>query len=73
MICDHQDVNYTIIIDSMNESSIIELGPFHQQGPGTVNHEIVSNKIIKDEEYSVKVILFTSLHTVVSKNYSLGI
>ena len=56
----------------MNESSITELGPFHQQGSGIVNHEIVSDRIIKDEEYSVRVVLFTYLHTVVSKNYSFG-
>ena len=54
----------------MNESSIAELGPFHQQGSGRVDHEVVSDRIIKDEEYSARVVLFTSMHTVVSRNYS---
>jgi hypothetical protein len=56
----------------MNESSITELGPFHQQGSGRVDHEVVSDRIIKDEEYSVRIVLFTYLYTVKSKNYSFG-
>ena len=63
MICDHQDINYTIIIDSMNESSIAELGPFHQQGSGRVDHEVVSDRIIKDEEYSARIVIYIHLFT----------
>lgn len=64
MICDHQDINYTIIIDSMNESSITERGPFHQQGSGRVDHEVVSDRIIKDEEYSARIVLYSLIYTL---------
>ena len=70
MICDHQDINYTIIVDSMNETNIVEAGPFCRVGPGKVQHDIVSERLMRDEEYSVRVILVTYSHTVTSNNYS---
>ena len=70
MICDYQDVNYTIIVDSMNESNIIELGPYHHRGSGTVKHDVMSDRLIRDKEYSVKVVLFTYIYMVMSRNYS---
>ena len=72
MICDYQNVNYTITFDGRNESSIIELGPFHHRGSGTVKYDIVSDELIKGENYSVRFILSTSLSSVTSQNYSFG-
>lgn len=70
MICDHQEVNYTIIVDTINDTNIIELGPFYHLGSGMVQHDLVSSRLVRDEEYSVIVILFTYSHTVISRNHS---
>ena len=51
--CDYQELNYTIIFDSVNESRIIEEGPFYHRGPGTLMHDVVSDKLVRGEEYSV--------------------
>ena len=70
MICDYQEVNYTIIVDTINDTNLIKLGPFYHLGSGMVQHDLVSTRLVRDEEYSVKVILFTYSHTVTSHNHS---
>ena len=70
MICDYQEVNYTIIVDAINDTNIIELGPFYHLGSGIVQHDLVSSRLVRDEEYSVRVILFTYSRTVTSHNHS---
>ena len=72
MICDHQEVNYTIIVDGINDTNIVELGPFYHLGSGMVQHDLVSSRLVRDEEYSVRVMLFTYSHTVTSHNHSFG-
>ena len=72
MICDYQDQEYMISIDSMNESNITELGPFYHRGPGTVHHDTTSKNLIKDEEYSVQVTVYGYLNSTVSSNASFG-
>ena len=56
-MCDYQELNYTIIFDSINESSLMEEGPFYHRGPGTLMHDIVSDKLVRDEEYSVYAVI----------------
>ena len=53
----------------MNRTNIVEVGPFYRVGPGKVQHDIVSERSTRDEEYSVRVILFTYSHTATSNNY----
>ena len=70
MVCDYQEQEYKIAINSINESNITELGPFYHRGPGTVHHDITS--LIRDEEYSLQVTVFAYLNSTVSCNVSFG-
>ena len=65
-ICYYQDLNYTIIIGGINESDIVELGPFYHQGPGSVQHDIESVKLIRNKEYSVTIVVSTYYNSTFS-------
>ena len=56
----------------MNKSNITELGPFYHRGPGAVHHDITSKNLMRDEEYSVQVIVFAYLNSTVSTDASFG-
>ena len=69
-ICSYQELNYTVIIDIVNGSTTTELGPFYHLGPGIVKH--VTSKLLRDEEYSVRVLVATFSHVVTSYNHFFG-
>ena len=70
-ICSYQELNYTIIVDDVNGSTVSELGPFYHLGPGSVKHEITSG-LVRDEEYSVGIRVATPFHVVTSYNHFFG-
>lgn len=72
MVCEYQELNYTITVGTTNESSIIELGAFHRHGSGTVKHDIHSEKLRRDEAYFVQVEVITYFNTVISYNHTFG-
>ena len=68
-ICYYQELNYTIIVSPLNYSNesdtwFIEFGPFHHHGNGTVKHDITSEKLIVNEEYSLQLVLVTYFDTI---------
>ena len=72
MVCEYQELNYTITVGTTNESSIIELGAFLRYGSGTVKHDIHSEKLRRDEVYFVQVEVITYFNTAVSYNHTFG-
>ena len=76
-ICYYQELNYTIIVSPLNYSNesdtwFIEFGPFHHRGNGTVKHDITSEKLIANEEYSLQLVLATYFDTVTVGNHYFG-
>ena len=78
-LCRFQELNYTILISDENGSIIAESGPYHQlvmgselNMAGVVYHD-VSSGLLRNEEYSLNVILFTFACESTSDSYYFGI
>ena len=78
-LCRFQELNYTILISDENGSIIAESGPYHQlvmgselNMAGVVSHD-VSSGLLRNEEYSLNVILFTFACESTSDSYYFGI
>ena len=70
-ICSFQELNYTIYIDDINGSTLIELGPYHQIGSGIARHNITPG-LTRSQEYLVTVIVATISSAVISDTYVFG-
>ena len=76
-ICYYQELNYTITVSPLNYSNesdtwFIEFGPFHLHGNDTMQHDITSEKLVVNEEYSLQLVLATYFDTVTVGNHSFG-
>ena len=66
-ICIYQELNYTIIVDDVNVSIAVELGPFHHISHSTIIKESITKGLVRDTEYAVRVII-TTFHLVVKSD-----
>ena len=66
-ICIYQELNYTIIVDDVNGSIAVELGPFHHISHSTIIKESIATGLVRDTEYAVRVII-TTFHLVVKSD-----
>ena len=70
-VCSFQELNYTIMINDMNGSSITQIGPYHQFGTGVSMHSIISG-LIRSQQYSLTVTVATATSVVTSDTHIFG-
>ena len=67
LICSYQELNYTVIVEDINGSITVELGPIHHIGHTTVIKPSIMKGLVRDTEYAVGVII-TTFHLVVKSD-----
>ena len=74
LLCSFQELNYTITINDVNGSIVIELGPYHLLGSGSsdILHHDISSRLLRDEEYSLMVTLATFSYVITSDSHYFG-
>ena len=64
-VCSYQELNYTVAINNINGSIVLQLDPFYRFASGTVKHSITSG-LMRSQDYSVIVTVATVSSVVTS-------
>ena len=75
-LCSLQELNYTILISDVNGSIIAESGHYNQLGSeldmAGIAHHDVSSELLRNEEYSLNVVVVTFDCVSTSDSYYFG-
>ena len=71
LICDFQELNYSVFIEDADRNILTLLGPIHHRGSGNLHHNIIVSSLEKGQDYVARMYAESTLDNTTS-SYSFG-